>query len=252
MYEQTYGDYEYIIKDGGSFDRTPELIRKWEGPFREKGIPFTVITGADKGIYDAMNQGVLSSKGEFINFMNGGDCFASSRVLEKIFKDRSFEGTDLIYGDTVEEEFGELHYFRKCPELITERMPFSHQSVFVRKELLLKFPFRLKYSIAADYDLLLTLHEKGYSFTDSGVVVAKVSKDGKSSVNLKSTYIESMKLRRDHGLKVPEGTALKRKLIWISLKQFGMDHFPEGLKYMIRKVQRKLRKQKRYDENETY
>ncbi len=237
---------EYIIKDGGSRDGTLKQIMKWEKPFRDRNIPFIVLTGPDRGIYDAMNEAVRTAKGEFVNFMNGGDGFMSYDVLDNIFKGRDLSQADLIYGDTVEEEYGELHYFRKCPELITERMPFSHQSVFVRRELLIKYPFRLEYSIAADYDFLLTLYEKAYTFIDSGITVAKVSKDGKSSVNLRDTYIETMKLRKEHSLPVPEGVALKRKLAWLELKQFGMDHFPDSLKYMIRKIQRKLRGQKRY------
>ena len=243
---QTYTDYEYIIKDGGSKDGTLKTVQKWEKTFKDKGIAFKVISSRDKGIYDGMNEAVKLSNGEFVNFMNAGDSFLSPDVLEKIFKDKDHNGTDLIYGDTVEEEFGELHYFRKCPELIKERMPFSHQSVFVRRELLTKYPFRAEYPIAADYDFLLTLYEKGYVFKDSLVAVAKVSKTGKSSVDLKGTYIESMRLRKDHGLPVPEGSELKKKLFWIGLKQFGMDHFPDGLKYMIRKVQRKMRGQSAY------
>ena len=246
VYSQTRTDYEYIIKDALSDDGTAEELKKWEEPFRKKGISFKVISAKDKGIYDGMNLAVAECSGDYVNFMNAGDEFFSEDVLEKIFADGSLSDADLIYGDALEEEFGELHYFRKCPELIRERMPFSHQSVFVKRELLLKYPFRLKYRIAADYDLLLTLDEKGYDFRDSGVVVAKISKSGKSSVKLKDTYIESLKLRRDHGIGVPEGEALKRKLFWINIKQFGMDHFPKGLKYVIRKVQRKMRGQKSY------
>ena len=246
VFDQSYSDFEYIIKDGGSIDGTLIKVKRWEKAFESRGIKFTVISAADRGIYDAMNTAVLSAEGEFVNFMNGGDCFASAGTLEKIFKDKDHRGADLIYGDTVEEEFGELHYFRKCPELIKERMPFSHQSVFVRRELLLKYPFRMKYPIAADYDFLLTLYEKGCTFKDSNTVVAKVTKDGKSSLRLKDTYLESLALRKEHGIAVPEGAALKLKTLWLDIKQFGMDHFPDGLKYMIRKVQRKMRGQKRY------
>lgn len=251
VYEQGYPDMEYIVKEGASADGTLERVMKWEEAFREKKIPFKVISGSDKGIYDAMNQAVQAAEGTFVNFMNGGDTFLTPDVLERIFKDRDLSSVDLLYGDTVEEEFGELHYFRKCPGLITERMPFSHQSVFVRRELLLKHPFRMEFSIAADYDFLLTLHEKGCVFKDSGVAVAKVSKDGTSSVRLKDTYLETLRLRRSHSLPVPEGASLRKKMFILDLKQFGMDHFPKALKYLIRKVQRKLRGQKRYDVQNT-
>ncbi len=245
IYSQVYRDYEVIVKDGGSKDRTVEKAEKWRDRFIKKGVGFKLISGPDKGIYDGMNEGAQAAEGEFVNFMNAGDSFFSRTVLQDIFEDRDYAGTDLIYGDAAEEEFGELHYFRKCPELIESRMPFSHQSVFVRRSLLLENPFDLKYRIAADYDFLLKLHDKGCIFTDSGVIVAKVGKTGTSSVRLKDTYIETMKLRKAHGIRVPKGWELKKQLLWLDIKQFGMDHFPEGLKYLIRKVQRYMRGQKK-------
>lgn len=245
VYDQKYTDYEYIIKDAGSTDDTLRRARMWEKEFRSKGIPFKIITGTDRGIYDGMNQGVEAASGEYVNFMNAGDRFFSDEVLLKIFGNGEKASADLLYGDTAEEEYGELHYFRKCPELIESRMPFSHQSVFVKRELLLKYPFKLKYRIAADYDFLLTLHEKGYEFKDTGVLVARVSKTGSSSINLKDTYLETMRLRQAHGLQVPEGAELKKTLFWLNIKQFGMDYFPDALKYLIRKIQRYMRGQKK-------
>ena len=76
-------------------------------------------------------------------------------------------------------------------------------------------------------------------------MVAKVSKTGSSSINLKDTYVETKRLRKSHGIKVPEGPELKKTLLWLDIKQFGMDHFPDGLKYLIRKVQRFTRGQKK-------
>ena len=245
IYDQTYEDYEVVVKDGGSGDGTVEKAEKWRSRFEKKGIAFKLISGPDKGIYDGMNSGVEAAEGEFVNFMNAGDSFFSETVLKEIFENRDYGDADLIYGDAAEEEFGELHYFRKCPELIESRMPFSHQSVFVKRELLLKYPFDLKYRIAADYDFLLKLHDEGAEFKDSGVLVARVGKTGTSSLKLKETYLETYRLWKSHGIRVPEGGELKRKLLWLDIKQFGMDYFPKGLKYMIRKVQRTLRGQKR-------
>ncbi len=245
VYEQTYEDFEVIVKDGGSSDGTVEKAEKWKKRFEDRGISFKLLTGRDKGIYDGMNRGVEEASGEFVNFMNAGDSFFAPEVLKDVFDGRDLENVDLIFGDTAEEEFGELHYFRKCPEQIENRMPFSHQSTFVRRTLLKEYPFDLKYRIAADYDLLLKLHEKGYRFTDSGILIARVGKKGTSSVRLKETYLETRRLKKAHGISVPEGNALKKELLWMDLKQFGMDRFPDGLKYLIRKVQRTLRGQKR-------
>ena len=242
---QTYDDFEYIIKDGASTDDTVKIAEEYSERFKKRGIDYKIVSAPDKGIYDAMNTGVALSKGRWINFMNAGDCFYGKDTLKNIFSGREPEEAQLLYGDAIEEEYGEFYYFRKCPELIAERMPFSHQSVFARRELLEEFPFDLKYRIAADYDFLLRAYKKGAVFKDSRETVAVVSKSGVSSVRLKDTYLESLRLREDRGIPQPSGAELKRKLWILELKQFGMDHFPDWVKYCIRKVQRWLRHQRK-------
>ena len=240
---QDYTDYEYIIKDGGSTDGTVEKAESFRKAFEEKGISYRIISSKDRGIYDAMNIGVSEAHGEWTAFMNAGDEYFSKHVFSDIFGKRGWTGTDLIFGDTAEEEYGELHYFRKCPELIEKRMPFSHQSVFARTKLLREFPFDLKWKIGADYDFLLKAYKSGKKFRDSGVLIAKISKSGVSSIKLKDTYLETIAIKKERGVPVPDEKQMKKELLSVSLRQFGMDHFPDFLKYYIRKIQRKMRKQ---------
>ena len=68
---QTFRDFEFIIIDGGSTDKSVEIIRKYE-----KHIDYWV-SEHDGGIYCGMNKGLRQAHGEYINFMNGGDCFYS-------------------------------------------------------------------------------------------------------------------------------------------------------------------------------
>ena len=58
-----------------------------------------------RDIYDAMNKGVLIAMGEWINFINGGDRFASHDVLKRVFH-ISFNA-DLIYSNTYVEYSGQ-------------------------------------------------------------------------------------------------------------------------------------------------
>ena len=66
--KQNYKNYEYLIIDGKSTDRTVDNIKR----FKKK---FKLVSNKDKGIYDAMNKGIKLSKGEVIVFINSGDTF---------------------------------------------------------------------------------------------------------------------------------------------------------------------------------
>jgi len=64
---QTYPNVEYIIIDGGSTDGTLDIIKKYEDY-----IDYWV-SEKDKGIYDAMNKGILVSNGKYLLFLNADD-----------------------------------------------------------------------------------------------------------------------------------------------------------------------------------
>ena len=60
---QSFRDFEYIIIDGGSTDGSIEVIKEYAGK-----VDYWV-SEPDKGIYHAMNKGVLQAHGEYLNFM---------------------------------------------------------------------------------------------------------------------------------------------------------------------------------------
>lgn len=242
---QDYDDFEYIIKDGGSADNTVSIAKRYKEKFEKRGISCRIKAEKDYGLYDAMNVAVQLALGEFVIFLNAGDCFFDDSVLTKVFKGKDHADTDIIYGDAVEEEFGEYYFYRKCPELIEQRMPFNHQTVFARRNLLKEMPFDTGFAITADYDFLLGAKKAGKRFKDSRVVTALISKDGVSTVRLKDTYLESIKVRKKYGISVPDEKMMEKELRKVKVKQFGMDHFPRWLKYCIRKIQRVIRDQKR-------
>lgn len=265
---QTFNDFEYIIMDGASKDATVKLAREYEEQFSKRGIAFSVYSQKDSGIYEGMNNGVKKALGDYVCFMNADDEFFDEKVLESIFsklscpnegetadrvcvknsKEAVFEpksAPDIIYGDAAELEYGELFYFVKDFSRIKERMPFSHQSVFAKRELLLKYPFDMKYKIAADYNFLVTCYENGCSFMDSEVLVCRVSKDGLSSVRLYDTFMETEQMLNSHGIYRYTEKQLKKKLFFLKIRQFGMDYLPHFVKKIIRKYQRKSRGQDR-------
>ena len=91
--KQTFTDYEYFVIDGGSVDASPDIIRK-----HESGLAWWV-SEKDKGIYNAMNKGILKSSGEYCYFLNSGDYLWSADALEKVFA--LSNGEDIVYGNMV-------------------------------------------------------------------------------------------------------------------------------------------------------
>lgn len=124
---QTFDDYEYLIIDGGSNDGSIDIILRYaDNPH------IRWISEPDKGIYDAMNKGVNMAKGEWLNFMNAGDCFANESVLSNIFchdypSDVKFLYSDNYYVDEKGKVSFAVHDHRKLSIL--------HQSSIYRKEL---------------------------------------------------------------------------------------------------------------------
>lgn len=244
---QTFENFEYIIKDGASTDKTFQIAKSYEDKFEARGIVYKCISAKDNGIYDAMNKSVEFCEGTFIHFLNADDRYFDENVLKRVFDNNNWEFSDILYGDTLEIEFGEYYYYMKDLGVIGRRMPFSHQSTFAKKDALLRFPFDLKYRIGGDYNFLLTCYQAGLTFSDVNTVISVVAKEGVSSVGLYESFMEATAIQKEHGIENYSEKKLKWKIRYATIKQFGMSYFPNWLKYAIRKYQRMVRKQPMVD-----
>ena len=116
---QTYKNVEYIIVDGGSKDRTLQIIEQYKEHIH------TVISEPDKGLYDAMNKGIALASGDYLCFLNAGDCFHEDDTLQQMV--HSIHGSvlpDVIYGETaiVDKDRHFLHMRRlSTPEKLDWR-----------------------------------------------------------------------------------------------------------------------------------
>jgi len=238
---QDYTGFEYVVQDGASKDNTLDIVNEYKDRFEEKGIRLVVNSAKDGGIYDAMNKGVASSSGEYVIFMNADDCFYSETVLSDVSlslnSNINKNAPDIIYGDCIVKELGMYFKFRKCRDLIEKRMPFSHQACFAKREVLMKWPLDLKYPITADYDFLLKCHVNNCVFHDSDVIIALVTADGVSSVNMFDAFSEACKVCESYGIPRYSESEMKKKVLEMKIKQFVLDCFPAFIKKWIRKYQ---------------
>lgn len=175
VFNQSFTDYEYIIIDGKSKDKTMSIIEKYKDKID------ILISEPDEGIYDAMNKGISLASGRYVNFMNCGDFFADESVLEIVSR-LIDNNPDIIYGNTIINTIVGKYLVRpgKIDETIIKRMPFCHQSTFVKTELARLHPFDLTYKVAADYNMFLHLYKEDKSFLYVDYPIAIYQNDGNS------------------------------------------------------------------------
>lgn len=184
--KQRFKNYEIIIVDGKSDDGTIHEIKK----IKNKKIK--CIIEKDKGIYDAMNKGVNKSLGDWIIFLNSGDIFYNCDVLKKISQ-KKIKDYEILFGNTVINN--KLFNHTMKAQNFTKTtfvMPFCHQSTAIKRKILLKSPFSLKYQIASDFDFFVKSFMKKVSFYNLNFVISKISSDGLSDKKRNIVYDENI------------------------------------------------------------
>lgn len=218
---QKYNNVEYLIIDGQSQDETVEIAKKYK-PFLS-----TIISEPDKGVYDAMNKGMLLASGEWVIFMNAGDVFCNDEVLKNIFSLEIDKKTAVLYGDTIYSyPFGRY----RAPGLKNNERIFCHQSTFFKLDVLKKFPYDLKYKIASDQNSYRKILENGWSEQYVPVDVAEYEAfSGLSSLRIVERYKEMCEIKhRKKDIHFYKG------LMDVFLKQIRMNFEPESI-YLKRK-----------------
>lgn len=144
---QDFKDYEYIIIDGGSTDESVQIIKKYS-----QFITYWV-SEPDNGIYHAMNKGISHTHGEYLNFMNSGDCFHSSTVLNEVA--RNFNNTDIIIGRCCRADTKEVYRSLRPGQSVTlmtlMKEMINHQSTFYRHTIFDHHKYDESLKIIADW-----------------------------------------------------------------------------------------------------
>lgn len=132
---QTCHDYEWIIIDGGSTDGSKEFIEEHQDKFAYW------CSEPDKGIYNAMNKGIVKATGEYMQFLNSGDNLVDDKVIEEFlaldWNEDVISGDIMIDGDNMkicrnpEDKVLDFDYMY--------RSSIYHPSSYIKKELFEKY-----------------------------------------------------------------------------------------------------------------
>jgi glycosyltransferase involved in cell wall biosynthesis len=191
---QKFKDFEYIIKDGGSTDKSLEFI-KTINPNSVK-----IVINSDTGIFDAMNQSIDYVSGKYLLFLNSGDELLDSDVLFEVknFIDNNNE-VKLVYGDYLYKNSSlPYHSPKNLYKYTIFRNMLCHQSCFFATELFYDLKFNLDFSVAADYKFLLDILRKKVIYKYFPRTFVKVEPNGFSARNTPLLILDVKRARKQY------------------------------------------------------
>jgi glycosyltransferase involved in cell wall biosynthesis len=198
VFAQDYENLEYLVIDGGSTDRTPEIIRR--AAEESPGKIAWWVSEKDSGVSEAFNKGIARHTGEFIGFMNAGDYFASPSALSDLFRNASPSAADIVYGKA-------RLTFESAPEKIVgsprqpaHKLPSAHQAMYYRRSVWERFGvFSLDYRYAMDYEHYHRIRrDVRWAFADAVVAERPLTSARNSFGNPSRTYREYLKADKSH------------------------------------------------------
>lgn len=155
---QTCKDFEYVIVDGGSKDKTLDIIKEYEEIFQDKGIAISWKSEPDKGLYDAINKGFKRATGDVVGMIHAGDRLHDETVIQKVKDFFEKNDVDISYGHSKIVNADDVpQRINKSPEynrsLVRRGWMPSHQSIYCKHSLLEKYGYyRLDRGGGADYE----------------------------------------------------------------------------------------------------
>lgn len=191
---QTFLNLEFIIIDGGSTDGSVEVIKE-----HSEKIAFWV-SRPDKGIYNAMNKGIIKSKGLYLLFLNSGDSLVHERIISEVF-DLNIK-TDLILGNIVTKDDVEikLNYNIDLPNIW--KYGAHHQAMFIKRSVFEQIGFyNENREITADWQFLMQAlfrFKKSYTWLDKTISVYDTRGISSNPENRKRITQEKKKFMKEN------------------------------------------------------
>ncbi len=215
---QTCQDYEYIIIDGGSTDKTLNIIKSYKPFFKEK---LKVVSEKDDGIYDAMNKGIYRAQGEIIGIINSDDYYennALENILQYYDKKKKYQ---ILYGmmriiNAEEQELSIVFYHHRN----LNNQIINHPSSFVTSKLYKELgTYNTDYKSVSDYDFMLKMAQnEKVVFTPVYNIIANFTKGG-----ISGSYIG-----------IQETNSVKYKYKLISGRNYWLTRVKNFMKYIMK------------------
>lgn len=176
---QTFKDFELLIIYDESSDKSLSIIKK----FQQQDKRIIVIQGNGKKLIDALNIGILRSRGKFIARMDADDVSLSTR-FERQINYMNMNALDICGCHCLLiDKFNKIKSItlfplthEMCFLSLAIRVPFAHSSVMIRKIFLIDNHLMYGQSdikTAEDFDLWIRMYNKGAKFGNVDDILLK-------------------------------------------------------------------------------
>jgi len=194
---------EHIVVDGGSTDGTLEILRQ------APGVQFE--SGADAGMYDAVNRGFRLAHGAILGYQNADDRYADKGAIARVVEhfERHPE-LDVVFGDfrwiDAQGDVDASRPLRRAPldlRALRSRNVIPPHATFVRARLVRDEGFWLDPTLryAGDWEWFLRLYRAGKRFGHVDAVLAdfRVHPEAQTArVPLRRKLLEWLRICRRH------------------------------------------------------
>jgi len=178
---QTLAEFEYIVIDGNSSDGSKKVIEEYKDKIDH------AVSEPDSGIYNAMNKGIRAAKGDYVLFMNSGDCFYKLDTLEKaaqlIDGGHGIYYGDLIYYNEKKKRYEDWIFPNKLTLGFFIENSLPHQGSFIKRSLFDSISmYNENLKIASDWEFfIIAICIEKVSYKHIGLVISEYDFTGISS-----------------------------------------------------------------------
>lgn len=228
---QDYNNVEYIIVDGGSTDKTLQIVNKYRAKIN------CVISEPDNGISDAFNKGIKRATGDLIGIINSDDLLVEG-ALRKVAE--AFDGkTDVYRGGIIIWNDKNNMKFKEAPSMRFPTIPWfihvAHQGTFITPQAYDKFGlFKTDFRYMMDLDLLTRFYKAGATMKKLDFTLGVFRLGGMTNENIRKKKEEAKMFVIANG-----GSRIEANLYYMNL--VVQDYLKKILNIFGEDIKRKMR-----------
>ena len=198
---QTFTDFEFIIVNDGSTDKTQQVLDDFAS--RDKRIKI-IVNEANMYIARSLNRGIQSAQGEYVAIIDAADVAHPMRLEKQVrflqdHRDVHLVGTYVYWVDEGGNVVGEW----KVPQVIKNSKLYLpqiavHPSIMIRKELFDKIGFYdVNSDVSVEFELYLRIsrHRLGIANIPEFLTYVTLRDKGVTHTNLRTIQWNQFKIK---------------------------------------------------------